>query len=92
MVFQVIVPAPAWRILALLVRDACSGVAAVAIGKGVGKLRAQQEDLGRVVDPQEKYDQGACRAVGRGNVALAKVERDQNRPEMIAVEATKSKT
>jgi hypothetical protein len=51
-------------------------MAAVAFGKGAGELGTQQEDLGRIVDPQQKHDQGAGRAVGRGNIALANIERD----------------
>jgi hypothetical protein len=42
-------------------------VAAVAFGKGAGELGAQQEDLSRIVDPQQKHDQGAGRALGGGN-------------------------
>ena len=52
-------------------------MAAIATGKSVGELGAQQEDLGGVVDPQQQHDQGARRAVGRRYVAAADVERDQ---------------
>ena len=49
----------------------------MAFGKGTGELGAQQEDLSGIVDPQQKHDQGAGRAVGGGNIALADIERDQ---------------
>src|SRR5450631_4891941 len=50
---------------------------AVALGEGVRELGAKEEDLGRVVDPDQEHDQGAGGAIGRGDIALADIERDQ---------------
>ena len=42
-----------------------------------GELRAQQEDLRRVVDPHQHHHQRARRAIARSDAALADVEPDE---------------
>src|SRR4029079_13664296 len=48
-----------------------STAAAEHAGPGAGKLRAQQEDLGRIEDPEQQDDQRPRRPEARGDVAAA---------------------
>src|SRR5205085_11005365 len=51
--------------------------AAVAIGEDLSELRAEQENLDRIIDPQQQNDEAAGGAVARRDGAAAEVPADQ---------------
>src|ERR1044072_8532406 len=55
-------------------------LAAVMAGIDLGELRPQQENLRRIVDPEQQQDEAARRAIGRTHGAAPQIDADGGLP------------
>src|ERR1044072_3116857 len=62
--------------------DGLSAPATVRDGVGLRKFGAEQENLGRIVNPKQQYDETAGGTVARSDCAAADVPADQRLPEI----------